>query len=84
MISWFQKMFKVVMVRGRRLKKVGGDLEVQKQNVVSLELTFGEQNVPFELGVDESNNEFNLELADDKITPNIDWEFQLKSGGLDC
>jgi hypothetical protein len=30
MISWFQIMFKVVMVRGRRLKKVGGDLEVQK------------------------------------------------------
>jgi hypothetical protein len=27
-------MFKVIVVKGRRLKKVGGDLEVQKQNVV--------------------------------------------------
>jgi hypothetical protein len=30
-------MLKVVMARGRRLKKGGGDLEVRKQNVVSLE-----------------------------------------------
>ncbi len=28
-------MLKVVMARGRRLKKGGGDLEAQKQNVVS-------------------------------------------------
>jgi hypothetical protein len=28
-------MLKVVMVGGRRLKKGGGDVEVQKQNVVS-------------------------------------------------
>jgi hypothetical protein len=28
------------MIRGRRLKK-GGDLEAQKQNVVSLEQTIG-------------------------------------------
>jgi len=28
-------MLKVVMARGRRLKKCGGDLEVHKQNVVS-------------------------------------------------
>jgi hypothetical protein len=27
MIWWYLKMFKVVMARGRRLKKVGGDLE---------------------------------------------------------
>jgi hypothetical protein len=38
-------MFMVVMVRGRKLKKVGGDLEVQKQNVASLKPTIGEQNV---------------------------------------
>jgi hypothetical protein len=77
-------MFKVVMAKGRKLKKFGGDLEVQKQSVVSLELTIGEQNVPFELGVDESNNGFNLELANDEITPNLNWEFQSKSGGLNC
>jgi hypothetical protein len=23
-------------------------------------------------------------FANDEITPNIDWEFQWKSGGLDC
>jgi hypothetical protein len=28
-------MLKVVMVKGRRLKKGGGDLEVHKQNVAS-------------------------------------------------
>jgi hypothetical protein len=28
-------MLKVVMARGRRLKKGGGDLEVHKQNVIS-------------------------------------------------
>jgi len=27
MIWWDLKMFKVVMIRGQRLKKVGGDLE---------------------------------------------------------
>jgi hypothetical protein len=30
MIYWFLKMFKVIMVRGRRLKKIIGDLEAQK------------------------------------------------------
>ncbi len=45
MIWWYLKMFKVVMARGRRLKKVGGDLEAQKKNVALLELTIGEQNV---------------------------------------
>jgi hypothetical protein len=29
-------MLKVVMARGRKLKRGGGDLEVNKQNVVSL------------------------------------------------
>jgi hypothetical protein len=50
----------------------------------SLELTIGEQNASFKLGVDESSNGFSLELANDEITPNIDWEFQSRSGGLDC
>jgi hypothetical protein len=45
MIWWYLKMFKVIIARRRRLKKVGGDLEAQKQNVVSLNLTIGEQNV---------------------------------------
>jgi hypothetical protein len=31
---WFFLMLKVVMVRGRKLKK-GGDLEAQKKNVVT-------------------------------------------------
>jgi hypothetical protein len=30
-------MLKVIMVRGRRLRKGGGDLEVHKQNVTSSE-----------------------------------------------
>jgi hypothetical protein len=38
-------MLKVVMARGRRLKKGGGDLEVHMQNVTSSEQTVGEQNV---------------------------------------
>ncbi len=29
-------MLKVVMAKGRRLKKCGGDLEVHKQNLISL------------------------------------------------
>jgi hypothetical protein len=35
MVGFF--MLKVVMVRGRRLKKGGGDLEVHKKNVVALD-----------------------------------------------
>ncbi len=38
-------MFKVVMARGRRLKKLGGDLKAHKQNVSSTKLTIGKQNV---------------------------------------
>ncbi len=64
-------MFKVIMVKGKRLKKVGGDLEAQKQNVV-----------PSKLGVDESSNPFGLKLAmvvvcnsNDMIPPNTNWEF---------
>ncbi len=37
-------MLKVVMAKGRKLKKGGGDLETQKQNVASLEQTVGKQN----------------------------------------
>jgi hypothetical protein len=29
MIMWFLKMSRVIMARGRKLKKVGGDLEVE-------------------------------------------------------
>jgi hypothetical protein len=54
-------MFKVVMAKGRRLKKVGGDLEAQKQSVASSKLTIGEQNVaPSEPGINESNNQCGL------------------------
>jgi hypothetical protein len=38
-------MLNVVMARGKRLKKGGGDLEVHKQNVVSLDQAIVEQNV---------------------------------------
>jgi hypothetical protein len=49
-------MLKVIMARGRRLKKGGGDLEVHKQNVISLKQTIGEQNVaPLELKPKEQN-----------------------------
>jgi hypothetical protein len=34
---WFFLMLKVIMVRGRRLKKGGGDLELHKQNIASSE-----------------------------------------------
>jgi len=47
--------------------------------------------VPLELGVDESSNPRGLELvmvvvcnSNDEIPPNIDWEFRLRSRGLDC
>jgi hypothetical protein len=44
------------MAKGRRLKKCGGDLEVHKQNVTSLEHTIKEQNVtPSELKPKEQN-----------------------------
>jgi len=47
-------MSKVIMARGRRLKKGGGDLEVHKQNVVSFKQTIGEKNViPLELRHEE-------------------------------
>jgi hypothetical protein len=73
-------MFKVIMAKKKKLKKVGDDLEAQKQNVISLEPIIGEQNVvPLELGVDESNNPCGLKLAmvvicnsNDEIPSNID------------
>jgi hypothetical protein len=53
---WVFLVFKVVMARGGRLKKRDGDLEVQKQNVVSLEHTIGKQNVdPLQSGLWEQN-----------------------------
>ncbi len=71
------------MAKGRRLKKVDGDLEVHNQNVASLELTIGEQNVvPLKSKVNESNNPCGLKLvmvvvcnSNDKIPPNTNWEF---------
>jgi hypothetical protein len=43
-------MLKVIMARGRKLKKGGDDLEVHKQNVVSSKKAINEQNViPLEL-----------------------------------
>jgi hypothetical protein len=57
-------MFRVIMAKGRKLKKVIGDLEAQKQNVISSKLTIREQNVvPSKLGVDESSNPCGLGLA---------------------
>ncbi len=61
------------MAKGRRLKKVGSDLEVQKQSVPSSELRIWEQNVvPSKSRINESNNGFSLELANDEIIPKID------------
>ncbi len=64
------------MARRRKLKKGGGDLEVHKHNVASLEQTIGEQNVaplelrskeqnvtPSKLKFDESGNLCGLELT---------------------
>jgi len=49
-------MLKVVMAKGRRLKKGGDDLEAHKQNVASLEQIIGKQNVdPLQLGLGEQN-----------------------------
>ncbi len=39
----FFSMLKVVMARGKRLKKGGGDLEIRKQNVASLKQGITEQ-----------------------------------------
>jgi len=44
---WFYFLLKVGMARGRRLRKSGGggELEVEKQNVVALDQALIEQNV---------------------------------------
>jgi hypothetical protein len=42
---WFFFMLKVVMFRGRQLKKGGGDLEGHKQYVISSKQIIGEQKV---------------------------------------
>jgi hypothetical protein len=81
-------MFKVIMAKGKKLKKVGGDLEAQKQNVISLEPT-REQNVaPSKSKVDESNNPCGLKLtmvvvcnSNDEIPPNTNWNFNRKVVG---
>ncbi len=42
------------MVKGRKLKKLGGDLEVQTQSVISSKLTIWKQNVvPLQVGLRE-------------------------------
>ncbi len=82
-------MLKVIMVRGRKLNKVG-DLEAQKQNVASLELTHAKQNVvPSELRIDESNNLCGLEFtmvticnSNGEITRNTYSKFRSRNGGL--
>ncbi len=49
-------MLKVIMAKGRKLKKGGGDLEAQKQDVVSLEPMIVKQNVdPSQLKFGEQN-----------------------------
>jgi hypothetical protein len=76
-------MFRVIMAKRRKLKKVDGDLKVQKQNVSSSKPTIGKQNVvPFEPRVNESSNPCGLELAIvvvcnsiDEIPPIRDREF---------
>jgi hypothetical protein len=80
-------MFKVIMANKRRLKKGGDDLEAEKQNVVSLELTIGEQNVvPLEPRVDESSSQCGLKATmvvvcnlNDETPPNTNWEFLIKT-----
>ncbi len=51
------------MAKGRKLKKVIGDLEAQKQNVISSKLIIREQNVVPSKPVDESSNPCGLGLA---------------------
>jgi len=63
-------MLKVVMVRGRRLKK-DGDLEAQKKNVVSSEQIIGKQNVdPLQPGLGEQNvDPLQLGLGEQNVIP---------------
>ncbi len=76
-------MLKVVMAKGRRLKKGGGDLEVHKKNVDPLQLGLWEQNVvPSKLRIDKSRKLCGLELtmvticnSNVEITSNTDQEF---------
>ncbi len=89
MVVFFK--FKVIMAKRRRLKKIGGDLEAWKKNVISLELIICEQNViPLEQWVNELSNPCGLKLAmevvcnsNDEILSNTYWEFWSKNG-LDC
>jgi hypothetical protein len=49
-------MLKVVMARGRRLKKGGGDLEVQKQNVFPSELRIDVHKQSMWCGIDNDDS----------------------------
>jgi hypothetical protein len=62
-----------------------------EQDVPPSKSTLGEQNLTSNLKIDESNNLCGLELtmvsishSNDEITPNTDWEFRPKNGGLRC
>jgi hypothetical protein len=79
-------MFKVIMTKGRRLKKANGDFEVHKKIVISSTLTIREQNVdPLEPRVDESSYPCypcGLKLtmvvfcnSNDEILSNTNWDF---------
>jgi hypothetical protein len=64
----------------------------REQNVAPSKLKPREQNVvSSKLRIDESNNFCGLELimviiynSNDEITPNTDWEFRPRNGGLNC
>ncbi len=64
-------MLKVVMAKGRRLKKGGVDLEVHKQNVVSSKQTIRKQNVdPLQPRLGEQNVvPSKLKLGEQNVIP---------------
>ncbi len=78
------------MARGRRLKKVGGDFGSLEKKCYFIKINNWEVNIaPSKLEVDESNNPCGLELtmvtfynSNEKITPNTNWEFRSRNGGL--
>jgi len=65
---------------------------IGKQNVDPSQLKLREQNViSWELKINESNNLCGLKLtmvtvcnSNDEITPNTNWEFWSRNGGLNC
>jgi len=64
-------MLKVVMAKGKILKKGGGDLEAQKQHVDSSKQTIGKQNVDlFQPGLGEQNVlPLELKHGEQNVTP---------------